>query len=125
MTATRRSLGLAGEAAAARHLASRGFTVLERNARTRHGEIDLIALDGSTLAFVEVKTLRQGGRRGPERPVLAVGPRKRARLRSLAGAWLAQRRVPSGVRELRFDAVGVVFDGAGNLVELEHIRAAF
>ena len=52
------------------------------------GEIDLIALDGRTLVFVEVKALRATSLAGPERPAMAVGHRKRHKLRSLALAWL-------------------------------------
>jgi putative endonuclease len=54
----RRALGRLGEQLAAAHLERLGFAILERNARTRYGEIDLIAFDGHTLVFAEVKTLR-------------------------------------------------------------------
>jgi putative endonuclease len=49
-------LGRSGEDRAAKHLASRGYTILERNYTAPQGELDLIALDGDTLVFVEVKT---------------------------------------------------------------------
>ena len=53
-------------------LASAGWEIVERNARTRHGELDIVALDGRTLVFVEVKAGRAGSAFGPERPVLSV-----------------------------------------------------
>src|SRR5699024_3511090 len=51
-------LGRAGEELAARRLAELGWTVLERNLRLTSGELDIVALDGSTLVFAEVKTRR-------------------------------------------------------------------
>jgi putative endonuclease len=109
----------------AARLRREGCLILASNARTRHGEIDLIAIDGSALAFVEVKACREGSSRGPERPALAVGPAKRRRLRRLAGAWLAGRsRIPPH-RELRFDVVGITFGPDGRVVAYEHLRNAF
>jgi putative endonuclease len=102
--------------------------IVDRNVRTPQvrGEIDLVALDGAALVFVEVKTLSDRTRAGPERPVLAVGPRKRRKLRSLALAWLRDRdgAVPRHSR-LRFDVVGVRLDSRGRAVEWEHLRGAF
>jgi putative endonuclease len=98
---------------------------LERNARTRFGELDLVALDGRTLVFVEVKAGRAGSSSGPERPVLAVDRRKQQRLRRLAAAWMAERRLDRRYTEIRFDAVGVSFDRAGRAIEIEHIESAF
>jgi len=107
-----------------------GFVALARNQRTRHGEIDLIAFDGSTLAFVEVKTLRVGAAartpRPDPQPLLWLRPRQRARLRRLAVAWLsdeAQDRPTA--RTLRFDAIGVTVDRADRLVHLEHVEGAW
>jgi putative endonuclease len=101
-----------------------GWRIVARNVRTASGEIDLIALEGSTLVFVEVKAGRRDALSGPERPAHAVGPRKQRRLRRLAREWLAQRRGPSGVSGYRFDVVGVSFDAAGD-ADVDHIRAAF
>ena len=53
-----KQLGLLGERLACRELERRGYRVLERRARSRHGEIDIVALDGDVLVFVEVKTRR-------------------------------------------------------------------
>src|ERR671935_1761921 len=94
MSQARQRLGRAGEAVAASALERRGLRILERNARMPgiRGELDIVALDGRALVFVEVKSLSAGAIAGPERPVLAVGARKQRKLRSLALAWLRDRR---------------------------------
>ncbi len=127
---SRRILGRLGEAVAAAHLRGLGFSELERNARTRHGEIDLIAFDGRTLVFAEVKTRRIGARqhgvRPDQEPLARLTREQRAKLRRLAAGWLADdsRERPSA-RAIRFDAIGVVVDGNERLRRLEHIEDAF
>jgi putative endonuclease len=125
MTATRQRLGRTAEDLVAARLAVAGWELVQRNARTRHGELDLIAVDGETLVFVEVKAGRAGAAFGPERPVLAVDFRKQARIRRLATAWLSQRRGLPRYADIRFDAIGVTFDRAGRVVDFEHIEGAF
>jgi putative endonuclease len=129
-TSHRRALGRTGEDLAADHLARRGFAVLERNVRTRHGEIDLIAFDGATLVFVEVKAARAHSRdprsRVATRPLEGLRTTQRARLRRLATAWLSDGTHPRPIaRSLRFDAVGVTVDGRDRLIDLEHIEGAW
>jgi putative endonuclease len=124
MTVARQRLGGRAEELAARHLRRRGWRLLARNVRTRYGEIDLIALDRGALVFVEVKAGRAGRLGGPGRPVLAVGPVKQRRLRSLARAWLVEARVPR-YREIRFDVIGVTVAGDGSVRGFEHIEDAF
>jgi putative endonuclease len=123
----RHVLGRLGEDLAATHLERRGFAIVDRNARTRYGEIDLIAFDSVVLAFVEVKTRRTSARSSRHLPAPLEGlrPRQRARLRRLAAAWLADRASPLLARELRFDAVGVVVDATGNLLRLDHVEGAW
>ncbi len=124
MTDARRGTGRAGEDAAAGWLARNGIAVLERNARTRYGELDIVAVDGETLVFVEVKALRGRGAERAERALEAIGPRKRLQVRRLARAWLAERpRPPSPYAEIRFDAIGVALGPRG--AEIVHIPAAF
>jgi putative endonuclease len=126
MTEARRSMGRAAEDLVAARLAASFWEIVERNVRTRFGEIDIVALDGSTLVFVEVKAGRRESSLGPERPILAIGPRKQRQVRRLATAWMAERR--SGVpryAEIRFDAAGVTFDRRGRVADYEHIRGAF
>ena len=128
MTAVRQQLGRAAEDEVARRLERDGWAVVGRNERPDgvRGELVLVAIDGDALVFVEVKARRAGSTLGPETPAMAVGPRKRAKLRGLAAAWLRERGydVPRH-RELRFDVVGLRLDAAGRVVEYEHLRAAF
>ena len=124
MPHARQRLGRIAEDLAARRLAAAGMRIVERNARTRLGELDIVALEGDVLAFVEVKAGRAGSAFGPERPVLAVDRRKQVRLRRLAREWLAGSRL-GGVGAIRFDVVGVLFDRGGRLVDFEHVRDAF
>jgi putative endonuclease len=128
MSIARQRLGRSAEELVASRLEREGWRIVARNARTNEvrGELDLIALDGPALVFVEVKARRAGAVRGPETPAGAVGPRKRAKLRSLAAAWLRDRGydVPRH-RDLRFDVVGLRVDAAGEVTEYEHLRGAF
>jgi putative endonuclease len=128
VTAARQRLGRSAEALVAARLERAGWLIVARNARPSEvrGEIDLIALDGPALVFVEVKARRAGSIPGPETPAMAVGPRKRAKLRGLAAAWLRDRGydVPRH-RDLRFDVVGLRVDATGRVVEYEHLRGAF
>ncbi len=101
----------------------RGYQILERNYRTRWGELDLVAYDGQALVFCEVKTRRSGGQKGS--PFEALGPAKQAQVRKMASRWLHERRDRPRVAVIRFDAIGVVFDGAGYLLALEHLEGAF
>lgn len=125
MTETRQRLGKAAEDLVATHLAATGWKVLERNARNRHGELDLIALDGRTLVFIEVKAGRAGSTFGPERPILSIDFRKQQRIRRLASAWMGERRDLPRYDEIRFDAIGITYDHGGRVVDYEHIRGAF
>jgi putative endonuclease len=125
MTAQRQRLGRAAEDLVAARLLAAHWQILERNARTRYGELDLVALDGRTLVFIEVKAGRAHSDYGPERPVHAVDHRKQQRIRRLATAWLGERRALPYYAEIRFDAVGVSFDRVGRVLDIEHIESAF
>jgi putative endonuclease len=124
-------LGRLGEELAVAHLQRMGFALLERNARTRHGEIDVIAFDGRVMVFVEVKTRRSIGnsrKRGDpeEHPLAALRPRQRARLRRLAAAWLYdETHVRPSAHTIRFDAIGVTVDARDALVRLDHVEGAW
>ena len=126
----RRDLGRRGEQLAADHLTRRGFAILQRNYRTRLGEIDIVAFDGRTLVFCEVKSRRSpagGGRLGPARgaPFDSLHPRKRAQVRRMASSWIHERFERPYAPVVRFDAIGVTFDGRGDLLALEHLEGAF
>ena len=114
---------------AAEHLERRGYEIVERNYRTRYGELDIIASDGSTLVFCEVKSrLVTPGRPGMidgDVALESVRAGKRLKVRRLAGRWLSERVRRPRVANLRFDAIGVTVDGGGRLVSLEHVEDAF
>ena len=120
MTDVRHVRGQQGEELAAAHFERLGFEVLARNHRTRYGELDLVVCDGEHLVFVEVKTRREGS----GHPWDALHDLKRSQVRRMAIAWLCSvKRRPRG--DMRFDAVGIVLDGHGELVSLDHLEAAF
>ncbi len=121
MTApSRRALGATGEDAAAKWLEARGYTVLARNVRTRDGEIDLVARQGSVVAFVEVKS-RTTSRFG--HPVEAIVPWKRRRIARQAALYL--HRCGLDDCAARFDAIAVHLDLDGRPLAVEHIPDAF
>jgi putative endonuclease len=124
VTFARQRLGRWAEELVAARLERSGWRLVGRNVRLPSGELDLVALDGATLVFVEVKAGRVGATIGPERPAHAVGRRKQVKLRRLAREWIAERRGPSGVSGYRFDVVGVSF-GQNGLADVDHIRQAF
>ncbi|MFN3684854.1 MAG: YraN family protein [Fimbriimonadaceae bacterium] len=101
----RRAVGARGEALAAEHLRALGYTIVTRNFRSRRGEIDLVALDGDLLVFVEVK-LRASTAHRPEEAVDGV---KTRRLLAAAEDYLAQIGEPN--RRTRFDLVAIDPEG--------------
>jgi putative endonuclease len=126
----RRALGAHGEDLAVAHLRRLGFTVLARNVRTRHGEIDVIAFDGRVLIFAEVKTRRASNRRrglcAEEQPLAWLKFSQRTRLKRLACAWLYENvHARPKAHSIRFDAIGVIVDGTGRLLRLDHIESAW
>ena len=111
--------GREGELAAYRHLRKLGYTVVARNyrPRDRSGEIDLVAWDGPTLAFIEVKTRSSEDFGSPES---AVDGEKRRRLIRAAGDYLRRARLDPGCA--RFDVVSVIW---GPAVEIRLEKDAF
>ncbi|WP_454915247.1 YraN family protein [Xanthobacter sediminis] len=105
--------GVAAEGQAARHLEAQGFSILARRARTKAGEIDLIARSGDLLVFCEVK--QRGSLAAAAESLQA---RQQRRIAAAAEAWLAGRPELAGL-EMRFDAILI----AGHAVE--HLPAAF
>jgi putative endonuclease len=125
MTVARRRTGEIAEDFVAHRLAAAGWELVERNARTRYGEIDIVAREGGTLVFIEVKGARVGTSFGPEKPILAIDRRKQRRVRRLATAWMAERRDQPPYDEIRFDAVGVTLDRAGRPLDVDYVKGAF
>nr|WP_205753560.1 YraN family protein [Arthrobacter ruber] len=109
-------LGRRGEATAAVYLEEAGLTIVDRNWRCPAGEIDLVAVDGSTLVIVEVKT-RSSEDFG--QPLEAITAAKLERLYLLASKWARSHNLRfSG---FRIDAVGVLDDGTG-APRIEHLQ---
>jgi putative endonuclease len=124
MTSTQRPvLAREGEDLAAAHLERRGYRIVARNARTRFGEIDVIATRPGELVFVEVKTRRVAG--GAGTALDAIDYRKIRQVRRLAAAWLAETPDRPRAEELRFDVIAVTLDRAGRLLALDHLEGAF
>lgn len=114
---SRRSLCSLGEDLAASHLRAKGMRIISRNWRTRFGELDIVAMQGETLVFVEVKARRSAEFAGPE---IGVFGAKRQKLRTLAEAFIAAHR--PRFTDCRFDVVSVV-TGPPSIVT--HIEDAF
>lgn len=113
------AVGRYGEDAAAEYLAAAGWQVLDRNWRGQGGELDIVALQGEDLVVVEVKT-RSGT--GYGHPAEAVTPAKLARVRRLAGQWLAAHDLrPRGVR---VDVVAV-HGAPGRRPSVEHLAGVW
>jgi putative endonuclease len=121
-TDLRHRLGKQGERIAAEHLNRLGYEIVERNYRTRWGELDLVAYDGTTLAFCEVKTRRLSPTAGP---FDSFRKAQRQRLRKMAGDWLINRPNRPHSDLIRFDAIGITIDATGKLVRIDHLEGAF
>ena len=131
-TSRRGRTGQRGEEAVRERVTTWGWRVVDHNVRWREGELDLIALDRSTLVFGEVKTLvgRGPDARSPFSPFESIDLRKQMQIRRLARRWLAdelRRTETRGGRfsQIRFDAFAVTLDAAGAIREIEHLEDAF
>jgi putative endonuclease len=111
-------LGRRGERAAEKYLRRNGYRIVARNFRAAGAEIDLVAMDGETLVFVEVKTRRSRTAGAPEE---AVDERKQTRMRRAAEVFA--RRYRADEVEMRFDIAAV--DASGKRLEIELLRNAF
>ncbi len=101
--ASLRELGKEAESIAASFLEQNGYTILERNFYYQHGEIDIVARDGSILVFVEVKMRRSTRFGAPEE---SVTPKKQELLRRTAEGYVQVKNI--GAVECRFDVVSIV-----------------
>ena len=110
--------GRKGEELAVRFLKNAGYRIVERNYRCRFGEIDIIAVDGGTTVFVEVKSRRTESFGEPQ---LSVGRDKQKKISRIALNYLQEKNMLS--RDTRFDVVAVKMLPAGNTLEL--IQNAF
>ncbi len=116
-----KTLGQRGEAAAVRYLKRLGYTIIERGSHIRRGEIDLIAVDGRTVVFVEVKT-RSSHDAG--HPADAVDDRKQDRLTRMALIYLKRHGLMDC--SARFDVVAITWPTpASGRPTIEHYKNAF
>ena len=117
---TRQALGKNGEDLACAELRRLGYAILARRYRTRVGELDIVARDGETLVFVEVKARRSDEFGAPEE---AVTWRKRRKLQAMATDFLSRGRL-SAV-PCRFDVVAITLGRPGQPPRIEVFRSAF
>ena len=113
-------LGRIGEDAAAAHMERLGYAIVARNHRTRLGELDLVCFRHARSCSSRSRRDAAAGARGT-RSV----PASRARSGAWPPAYLAETLDRPLADELRFDAIGIVFDARGRLVSLDHLEAAF
>ena len=114
-----RSVGERGESIAELYLRGQGFAILEKNYRRKTGEIDIVAREGDTIVFVEVKA-RRNLAYGP--PQLAVTPFKQRQIARTALTWLAHHKKPNAIA--RFDVIAILIPDH-EVPQIEHIRNAF
>ena len=114
------ALGARGEHEAERHLKKLGYKTLARGSRNKLGELDLVALDGKTIVFVEVKTRRNTD---AGHPADAVDERKQARLTRLALAFLKRNRLLD--QPSRFDVIAITWPEDQQRPRIEHFKNAF
>ena len=119
MKRTRSEVGAWGEAIAVRHLEAQGYTVLHRNWRYGHGELDIVACKAELVVFAEVRTRTSDAFGTPEE---TISSRKRAKLIATAQAYLDEH----GLNEAQWqiDVIAIVLDAKNAVQRLEQIEAA-
>ncbi len=105
--------GNLGEEVAKKFLENKGYTILESQYRTKHGEVDIIAFDEKTLVFIEVK-YRKTTKKGS--PLEAINKTKQNKIINSAYQYIIDKNIKNNIR---FDAVGILGD------EVTHIVNAF
>jgi putative endonuclease len=120
MISSNRSIGQWGEAIASEYLSDHGYSILDRNARTPHGEIDLVARQGMVTVFIEVKT-RTSNRFGP--PESAITEKKRSHMLAASQAYLQMHPELHG--DCRIDVIAIEHDRRKKVTSLVHFENAF
>ncbi len=120
LTRERISLGQSGEEAALSYLKNKGFRIVRRNFRCHLGELDIIALDGPCLVFVEVRTVA-GDTFGTA--LERVNRKKRLKIKQVAMYFI--NSAGAGDMPLRFDVMAVTAGPGGKITHMEHIINAF
>ena len=118
MRKNNRSTGFQGEELACRHLVKKGYMILERNRRSEHYEIDIVAMDRNIIVFCEVKTSRTN-RFGPS--ITWVTPEKTKHISRAASNYIATHNTKDF--SFRFDVIGL--EVKGGKIEINHIKNAF
>lgn len=113
-------IGKIGEQIAADFLTDLGFEVLDRNFKVRYGEIDLVALDGDLLVFVEVKTRTTDTFGAPE---VSITSAKLERLQNAALLWLQEH--PDAPDDWRVDVIAILIDRHNHVRDLQHFIGAY
>lgn len=113
------TLGARGEAIAAAYLQGQKFTIIARNFRCKTGEVDIVARDGKTIVFVEVKTRRTLAFGAPQ---ASVTPFKQRQISKAALTWLARNRLYEA--SARFDVIAILLRDH-QVPQIDHIRNAF
>ena len=116
----RQSLDMRGERAAERYLRRLGYKIVARRDRGRLGELDLVAVDGRTVVFVEVKTRRS---HDTGHPAEAVDHEKQTRLTRLALAYLKRHELLE--YPARFDVLAITWPAGSKRPQIDHIQNAF
>jgi len=121
MPSARDDLGRRGEDEAVRYLRSLGYRIVGRRERVLRGDIDVVALDGRTVVFVEVRS-RSDTAHG--HPAETVGPEKQRRIAELAAAYIRRHRLED--QSVRIDVVTVTFPATpAERPVVEHFQNAF
>jgi putative endonuclease len=120
MRPSRDTLGKRGEAEAAKYLRGIGYRIVATRERILRGDIDLVALDGRTVVFVEVRS-RSSTAHG--HPSETIGHHKQRRVAQLATAYIRRHRLEDC--SVRIDVVTVTFDGPEGRAQVEHFQNAF
>jgi putative endonuclease len=120
MRPSRDTLGRRGEDEAAKYLRSIGYRIVATRERVLRGDIDLVALDGRTVVFVEVRS-RSSTAHG--HPAETIGYHKQRRVAQLATAYIRRHRLEDC--SVRIDVVTVTFDGPDGQPQVEHFQNAF
>jgi putative endonuclease len=116
----RKSLGERGEDAAARYLKRKGYRILARHLDLPLGELDIIAVDGRTIVFVEVKTRTTCG---AGHPAEAIDARKQRRMTQAALSYLKRNGLLQYAA--RFDVVAITWPETARRPAIEHYESAF
>ncbi len=119
MPTSRSRLGELGERLARQHLVKRGCQILHTNYRCQWGEVDVVAREGDTILFVEVKTRRSSSFGTPEE---AITPAKAERLITTAETYLDEHNIAD--KHWRIDLISVELDRMGRVLPLRHLEDA-